>query len=308
MLKFCRRYCVQLIIAAMSLAVYIVLFALFAATVSDSCSVIYRGSSTNNNEIAFSTVRDNDGESFYNLNGGCYLFTSNEKRIVADIFMDMQGVQYGDNTMMYPGSTGENTCAVSANVMHRWGLKTGDAITCNGVSFTVTRKLLSQDGVDESFGHSGVVILSYNDEVLSSVSTFSYVFFLKDGDAYSGLKNLVYTDDLKSAAVSSLAASCVIQLVVCAVLIAVCEFFLFRRYRKNYNVLFGDGVPRFKLFRTIFADTCIKYLLPLAVAAVIYFIVLSYYGMFYIAPVLCYLLAVAVICAVLSYVYFKGVE
>ena len=290
---FFRRYAPHIIIFAVSLAVYIFVFAFFAKETAAACAEIYRYNHTTCREAVVSASDPKpDGDSFYNLNGNIAL-SGNGKRLFCDAYMTKNGVTYRDNAILFDGAVNPGECLISKNSASAVGLKPGDEIVVKdkNVSYRIIGYLAPQTGLDGKYGYDGVIVLAYNDELVGGAK---YSNLSDECDVYYGRESSTFLINLKEAATQDIIVAAIFAAAAFVVCFAVCEYFIFSPRYSDYFLMNNEGLPARKLSARIILDTFIKYLLPLLPTIAIFFSSLWFYGKFYLLPAAIYFVFAAV--------------
>jgi hypothetical protein len=300
-----RTFCSHAGIAAITLAAYVILFQFLAGSTAKAIAELRRVEDSPNNEIVFAG-EPNEGEVFYYLRNYS-LLGSNQENAVSDILMVRPDTVYEANTISFNGTLAEGTCAVSANVAHRYGLSVGEYARIIGTehSFRVASILPPQDGLDEDFRHEGIVVIAYEPELLDK--SYRFVSFCTDGDGYNSLISLVFVPSLAEGLPKALCLYAAAALAVLLLTLLVCERFLFVKRRADYRCLVTMGVGKGRLTLLVFGENLLKYALPLCVVAVLYAAFYGCYGLSYALPATLMLLICIAVLAIESWITVRRI-
>ncbi len=279
-----RTFLFHAIIFAIILVADIFIFQFFSKNAAVAFSELKRINDAPHNEIVYSGQVTGE-DSFYYLKQH-HVSGSKDINVSCDILMIAPGVTYGSNDIYFEGTLSDGLCAVSKNLAHDYGLNIGDCVRFIGTDkqFKVDRFITAQTGIDKDFKRDGIVVVSYEEELLDK--SFSYVSFTTDGDEYPSLINLEFINNWKEENIGNLWIYAAVSLAAFVAAMAVCERFLFMSRRQDYRVLVSLGESKGKLFWLIWAENAIKYILPSFVAAAIYSVGLSGFGLMYLIPAL----------------------
>lgn len=300
---FFRKYIFQFIILLLSLVFLTVLSLSICQSATESYAERERYRSAELNEVIFS-LSPGYSESFYSFGGSAYAFTEDGHRINTDVMMTVDGNEYIENPLYFKSMLPEGRCAVSENLAAEFSLSEGERVSIKVgneslFDFTVIEILPAQSGVDGKYMHEGVIILSENMDLVNA-GKHIFISFAKDWEAeYVDLvddpargKPVVYTKELIKSESTSLMIYAIASTLSLWVFIGLCEILIFskmgRKYR-DYSILSGYGISRKRLFLKVLFDNCIKYIIPLLINFLIWFIRLSYYHSKYMAPALFFL-------------------
>lgn len=280
-----RTYLFHTIIALIVLVVDIFIFQFLAENATNACAEIKRVNDAPHNEIVFSNERTGE-DSFFYLKQQHLVGTKNTN-VSADILMVSPNTSYENNDIYFVGTLEIGTCAVSENLAREYGLRVGDSARISGTqtTFKVMRLITAQSGLDKEYLHEGIVILSYDESLLNK--QYSYVSFTTDGDNYPSLISLIFIKDWKEENVQNLLIYAAIAFVAFGATMAVCEHFLFPSRKRDYRVFVTMGKTASKLFRCVWLENVLKYILPPLIAVAIYSVGLSCFGAMYVIPALC---------------------
>lgn len=281
-----RTYLFHTIIALIVLVVDIFIFQFLAENATNACAEIKRVNDAPHNEIVFSNERMGE-DSFFYLKQQHLVGTKNTN-VSADILMVAPNTSYENNDIYFVGTLESGTCVVSENLAREYGLRVGDNARISGTqtTFKVVRLITAQSGLDKEYLHEGIVILSYDESLLNR--QYSYVSFTTDGDNYPSLISLIFIKDWKEENVQNLLIYAAIAFVAFGATMAVCEHFLFPSRKRDYRVLVTMGKTAAKLFRCVWLENVLKYILPPLITVAIYSVGLSCFGAMYAIPALCF--------------------
>lgn len=277
-----RTFVFHAIIFAIVLVADVFIFLFFARNATVACSELKRINDAPHSEIVYSGQPTGD-DSFYYLKQQ-HVFGTKNINVSCDILMIAPGVTYGSNDIYFEGTLDGGTCAVSKNLAREYGLNIGDEMQVTGKekAFKVARFITAQVGLDKEFKRDGIVILSYDGELLDR--QYSYISFATDGDAYPSLINLVFINNWQNENVRNLFVYAAISFAAFCAVMAVCERFLFMSRKQDYKVLVSLGERAPKLFGLVWAENALKYVAPSAIAAAIYSYGLYGFGTMYLIP------------------------
>lgn len=284
-----RAYVPHLVIALISLLIFVLALNPLLDGSTKSVSEINRVNHSPSNEIVFAGAQ-NEGECFYYLKNYAAVGSTN-KNALSDIFMTLPGTQYGENTISFSGTLEGQTCAVSANIAKKYGLNVGERARIIGTDkeFTVAEIINAQSGIDSDYLHEGIIVISYDEELLDR--NYLYVSFTNDSDAYKSLERLIYVEDMKNGKGAELCLYLLIALFVLGGVMALCETLLFRQRREDYFILSEMGAPFGAMLLRVSLENLLKYTLPAIISLMIFGAVYGSYGVAYIIPALCFALA-----------------
>lgn len=279
-----RAYLFHAIIAGIALIVDVLLFLFLMANVVGACAEIKRIDDSTHTEIVYAGARNGD-INFYYLNQQ-HLVGEKITAVSCDILMIEEGAAYPETPIYFDGSLEKGTCAVSKNLADSYGLKEGATAYVAGteIAFKVVRLLPAQSGLDKSYKREGVVVLGFDGQLLDK--NYSFVSFMTDGDNYSELTDLVFIKNWRPGSVNAVVVGAVVFAVAFATTMAVCEIFLFAKRRADYRVYIGLGRTQAGAFFAILGENALKYVLPLALTALIFVSGLVCYEAMYLLPIL----------------------
>lgn len=280
-----RAYSFHAIIAVILLIVYIILLVFVGASAITACAELKRIKDAPHTEIIFSNAKNGE-DSFYYLKQH-HLVGEKNTSVSCDIFMVQESVEYANNDVYFTGTLDAGTCAVSANLARKYGAGIGDRIQFIGINKTleVVCLLPAQSGIDKDYLREGVAVVAYDEDVLNS-KPYSFVSFATDGDEYHSLISLVFIENWKQENMTTVGVSAAIALAVFVAITAVCEYFLFRRRRRDYKVMVTLGKRYAKTFLTIWLENILKYLVPFFIAVLFFLPDFCCYGRMFALPVL----------------------
>ncbi len=259
-----RAYVPHLLTALFALFAYLLMFAFIAGNAVGAAAELRRAGDAPHNEIVLAG-EPNGAESFYYLKN--YSVSGEKgKNALSDVLMLMPEADYRDNNIYFRGTLAGGTCAVSANVAAKYGLEVGDNARIMGTNktFRVAQILPAQDGIDETYKHEGLVVLSYDKDLLDR--NYMFMSFMTDGDAYRSLNTLMYVKDMKKDSANDLIFCAAVALFAIAAVMTVSECFIFRARREDYKTHSFLGVPAPRLFGRILAESLLRYALPALIA------------------------------------------
>ena len=280
-----RAYARHTVIALISLAAYVLLFAFVSSDAIGALSEIKRFEDSQHNEIVFAGEPYGDQSFIYLKN---YAVSGEAQRnALSDVLMTVDGKAYSSD-LYFEGTLDRGTCAVSANISARYGLELGDTakVMNTDKTFTVSKILPAQSGIDEEYMHEGIVILAYDEELLDRA--YSYVSFTTDGDGYRALERLVFTKDIIGAAKGSIILLLTVSVLSVAAVVTISEIFLFRNRSRDYLTLALIGSSRSQLLLRATLEGCLKFLSPAIITAALFSPRFWCYGTLYLGAVLCF--------------------
>lgn len=292
-----RAYVPHALIVLIALAAYVLIFQFVMGSATRDVAELWRVKDSPVNEIVYAGEQ-NVGESFYYLKNYAVAGGTNQNA-VSDVLMLMPDAVYGANSVYFAGTLPEGSCAVSANIAARYGLEVGESARVLGTEkhFRVERVITAQAGLDEEYLHDGIVILSYDAELLDK--GYLYLTFGNDGDAYRALDQLIFVEDLAEGRVRSLVLYTLAALCVIAVVMTACECLLFRARRHDYATIMLLGEREICLFARIWGENLLKYAIPSLLTAAIFGVSYTCYALAYWLPAA----AFAVVCLAATAVY-----
>lgn len=285
---YARKYGYIAFVAAVAAALYCVVFGLLAGGVVVNFAQIARCNATSSAEIVFSGSPAGE-ECFYDLNGNFFAFTAGGKKLNCDLIMERNGEEYSDNAFYYRGGLEGRACAVSANLASAFSLKVGGGLVIEGITFTISKILPAQSGVDPEYSHDGVVVFAYDGELAQKIKQPAYLSFFADG-AF-GYMYSVRVADLKNSAEVGFIWRVAVAAVCVAAAAVLCEILLYSRQKRDYAVMKSHGVDKAPLLFKVAGDTLLKYFLPLVIVSAAFYGVYACYGAVYFAVAACCLAA-----------------
>ncbi len=316
---FFRKYIFQFVISLLSLTFLTVLFFAIGEKAVYNYAQIVRYSSTDLNEIVFSTSPDYE-EVFYDFGGSAYAYAGDGQRLNCDIFMTHAAGKYEKNPLYLKAHLNEGECALSQNLAYRFGIAVGDRLQLRIgreealFDFYVGVILPAQSGVDTKYMHEGVLILSENKQ-LTEYGRFVYTSFIKNGDEYKNLVDdsmrgspILFTDVIIRQSVASLFVYTLVSVFALCIFIAVSEMLIFSKIGKKYRdyaILHSYGMGKSRLWRMLYLDMAIKYILPLAVVLCIGVIKLQYYHILHLIPLFVFFAVGVLIVTILTFIIIK---
>ncbi len=295
-----RAYKTHALVATVALMTFIILLEFILGEAVVAVSDIRRVNLSPQNELVIS-AEPNGEECFYYLKDYAASGSTNQNAL-SDMLMLRPSAEYKGNTIGFSGTLNDGECAVSANIAHKYGLEIGDRATVmgSGKDFLVSSLIPAQEGLDEDYRHEGIIVLAYDEELLDR--SYLYISFMTDGDGYRSLQRLVYLEDLKNTAISSLAYLSLGAIIVVPVLMLLCESLIFRRRRYDYRTLTLLGEGSAPLTFRVLCEEGLKYLLPAVLAACLYFPAYSPYKTSYLIPAICFIGIVGMASAIHSFI------
>ena len=293
-----RGFLPHAIIFVIATVIFLLAFQFMIGDATSSIAEIKRVNDSPTNEIVFAGTQ-NKGDTVYYLKNYSVTGSAN-KNAHCDVFMVMNDTEYNNNTVYFSGALKTGTCAVSANIASRYGLKTGERARIIGTDkyFTVERILPAQSGIDADYKHEGIIILAYDKTLLDK--NYNFISFDTDGDGYRALISLVPTSDLAKGKDSALLLYGALILGVIILVIILCEWFLFKKRRGDYSTLVALGVKKHRLLLTITLESLAKYTLPALAVVLFYLPDYGCYRISYLLPSLFFILICTVICIAYS--------
>lgn len=298
-----RAYIPHALTALVAIVAYLLTFAFLAGKTVGAAAELRRTIGAPHNEIVLAGEA-NGPEPFLYLKNYAASGKTGENAL-SDVLMILPGFEYYSNNIDFCGTLESGTCAVSANVAAKYGLRVGDSarIMGTGKSFRVARLLPAQDGLDEDYLHEGLIVLSYDEELLDR--SYMYISFVTDGDAYRSLDTLTFVEDIQKESIGELILCAFVALFCAAAAIAVSEYFLFRARREDYKTLSYLGIGTGGLFVRVFGECILRYVLPLiAVSAIFEAWYYAYTAAYYI-PVACFTGVTILLSAIYSFIVIR---
>lgn len=299
-----RTYKLHLIITLIALVVNVLVFAFLMANTTSACAEIKRINDAPHSEIVF--ANDKNGEdSFYYLKQH-HLVGGKNTNVSCDIFMISSDIEYGHNDIYFSGTLTKGTCAVSKNLAGKYGVDVGDTVKIVGTDKTlkVARLITAQSGIDKEYLHEGIVVISFDEDLLSK--QYSYVSFATDGDAYHSLISLVFIRNWMSENISTVCIAAAIFFAALCGTMVVCELFLFASRRRDYPILVSMGCKSKSLFIKIWLENALKYLTPVVISVLCFMPQLVCYGLMYAWPTIFCLGSTAMVTTVYSLIKIWG--
>ncbi len=298
-----RAYIPHALTALLAFAAYLLAFAFLAGKTAHAAAELRRTVHAPHNEIVFAGER-NGKESFLYLKNYAVSGRKGENAL-SDVLMVLPETEYAENNIGFCGTLESGTCAVSANIAAKYGLRVGDSarVMAAGKTFRVAALLPAQDGLDEDYLHEGLIVLSYDEELLDR--SYTYVSFMTDGDAYRSLDTLLFVGDIQKESIGELILCALIALFSASAAIAASEYFLFRARREDYATLSALGVGAKRLFVRIFAESVLRYALPLVAVSAVFDAWYYSYAEAYAIPVACFTGAIVLLSAVYSFIMIR---
>ena len=284
-----RAYIPHILIILTVFSAYTLLFAFIAGRSVRTLAELRRINDAPHNEIIFAG-KENGRESFIYLKNYGVSGETGENAL-SDILMVIPGRSYSENDVYFTGELEAGTCAVSANIAARYGLSEGQTARVMGTdkTFTVSRVITAQAGIDSDYRHEGIIILSYDGELLGR--DYLFVSFDTDADAYASLARLVRINTLKEKNRNGLIMYGAVALAALALTMALCEMFLFSRRIRDYAVMASLGERSGALCARALFDNTLKYTVPAALVCLVYGGAYSCYGEVYTVIAVCFISA-----------------
>ncbi len=275
---FYRKNLGNFLIAILTFVALIFVSNFFAEPLIENFATCRRIKKADCNQIAFSYVKYED-ECFLNFNGSMLMVNQNSLRIDADILMAYSNYNYQNNVLEFKGNLNDGECAISGNLLKENNLKIGDKISVSGsdVSFTISKILPSQSGIDKNYLHKGIIVLSENSKLMDR--KFVYVSFLKDAEQYISLKEIIFLEDTYKESSQKAIKNLAYILICYVVFIWMVDLLFCKRKKKDYSILAFDGLGRSRLYLAVFGDNLLKFLIPALIVGVIYYLKFIYYGL-----------------------------
>ena len=298
-----RAYIPHALTALLAVAAYLLTFAFLAGKTVCAAAELRRTTDAPHNEIVFAG-EPNGKESFLYLKNYAVSGRTGENAL-SDVLMALPDTEYAENNIGFCGTLESGTCAVSANIAAKYGLRVGDSARVMGAgkTFRVAGLLPAQDGPDADYLHEGLIVLSYDEELLDR--NYTYISFVTDGDAYRSLDTLLFVEDIRRESEGELALCALVALFSAAAVIAVSECFLFRARREDYATLSDLGVGEKRLFARIFAESVLRYALPLVAVSAVSAAWYYSYADAYVIPAACFTGASILLSAVYSFIMIR---
>ena len=300
-----RAYIPHALTALVALIAYLLTFAFLAGKTAGAAAELRRTADAPHNEIVFAG-EPNGKDSFLYLKNYAVTGRTGENAL-SDILMVLPEAEYTESNIGFCGTLASGTCAVSANIAAKYGLRVGDNAHVMGTysTFRVARLLPAQDGLDEDYLHEGLIVLSYDEELLDR--NYAYISFMTDGDAYRSLDTLLFVEDIQTESIAELILCALVALFFAAAVIVVSESFIFRARREDYATLSALGVGEKRLFACIFAEAVLRYVLPLVAVSAIFAAWYYPYADAYAIPAACFTGASVLLSAVYSFIMIRRV-
>lgn len=228
---------------------------------------LYTSSSINEVWFAETPV---EKDCFIDLNGSTFMCINN-KSINADLFMQMDDVEYQDNLFEIKYVLEKNVCAISKNIAIEYGIKIGDVISSsNGLfEFQVSNIFTSQSGIDDKYNHEGVIVLSLDENLIAN-KTYLYTFFACDGDGYYNVKRVIFLKDRITSYRQEYIKGCFDLTLIMLFIFLLDELFIFRKKENDYLISRQDGTRKKRMLLNIFLDNLIRLFVPVMVIIAIY--------------------------------------
>lgn len=286
-----RTYLSHACIAPIALLIYLLLFSFLFEEAVVACAQLRRIVCAPQSEVIFSGLPTGE-DTFYYLNS-YHLVGEKQSNVICDIYMTAEGHLYGNNDIWFEGTLEEGCCAVSENLAREYGLHLGQRAKISGSEkvFTVQRYLPAQSGLDSEALRKGIVVLSYDEELLGK--PFSYLSFASEGDAYPALISLLFIKNGFAGNLWKLCLYFAIAYCTFAATVGVLEYFLFSSRRRDYATLVALGMRPSRLFFTVLAENALKYLLPLLPVCIGYGVMFAPFRAMCLAPILVFFPAAA---------------
>ena len=297
-----RAYIPHLTIFVTVFLAYTLLFAFIAGRSVRALAELYRINDAPHSEIIFSGQK-NGSDSFYYLKNYS-IYGETGENALSDVFMLMPGHVYSENDVYFRGELEAGTCAVSANIAARYGLSEGDTAGVMGTdkTFTVSRVITAQSGIDSDYRHEGIIILSYDAELLDR--DYLFVSFDTDGDNYSSLARLVYVEEMAEENIKGIVHYGFVAIMAIILSMILCEIFIFSRFfrcTRDYAVMASLGERKNGLYVRSFADNTLKYTVPSLAVCLVYGITYSCYGSVYTNICVCFIFLCVFASAIYSF-------
>lgn len=298
-----RAYIPHALTALVALIAYMLTFAFLAGKTAHAAAELRRTTDAPHNEIVFAG-EPNGKTAFLYLKNYAVSGKTGENAL-SDVLMVLPEIEYSESNIGFCGSLASGTCAVSANIAAKYGLRVGDNARVIGTdsTFRVARLLPAQDGLDEDYLHEGLIVLAYDEELLDR--NYMYISFMTDGDAYRSLDTLLFVGDIQRESAGELVLCALIALFSAAAVIVVSESFLFRARREDYATLSALGVGAKRLFARIFAEAVLRYALPLLAVSAIFSAWYHAYADAYAIPAACFTGVSVLLSAIYSFIMIR---
>ena len=272
-----RRIRGRLLCFGICLIVLLVSAYSFLSTAIENHSFLLLTEKATANEVVFSGANEG-GEAFISLNGKNNLLNDDGFRLNADLFMALSGASYRDNPIGFEGALSEGECFVSGDLMKLLDLKLGDRLTTtkDGIEYRISGILPAQEGWDEEYDHEGVIVLAYHDAL--ALGAEEYVSFIESGEQYSNLRQIIFIENMQKAALDARQNAFLKALAVMLCAIALSEWLLGKRARRDYFIMAFDGVSPPGLYRRIAFDLAVKYFSSVCAVGIVVFFRMREYG------------------------------
>lgn len=275
-LRACK---VHAIVFAAMLAVFAMLFWALCGPAVQYCAEVRRFSSYYNEAVIGGGPYGEEVLYYLNPKSAVRLEGGNGKVADCDIYMTLEGEQYGGNPLLFEGVLAQGTCAVSRNLAQRYGLEIGQTARIyedKNIVFTVAAYLPAQAGLDNQMLRDGVAVLAYSPELLELASKGqngerTYMAFDRDADdrSYFGQFNLMFLSDLRAQNLKGLLGCAAVFAVGFLLAMFLCERFICPSVRAGYAVCGLQGKKGGRLYLRALAHAAVKYLLPYAAVCAI---------------------------------------
>lgn len=232
------------------------------------------------------------------------------KRVHADILMLMPERVYSDNNVYFNGTLDAGTCSVSANIAADYGLDIGSDVRIAGTDkrFTVSRIITAQAGIDRDYNREGIIIISYEEELLEK--KFLFMSFDTDGGGYLFVDDIIFMNEVKKENVGLLIRYGIIAAAVMALSAIACEKFIFSQHFRrfeDYAILVSLGERKTALYLRALTDNLLKYIVPAALVCLRYYYKYSCYGAIYTDVAACFILTCLIAAVIYSFFIVRGI-
>ena len=180
-----RAYRSHALTVLVVVAAYLLILSFIAGGAVSAAAELRRAWNAPHNEIVLANERNGDPEK----GEECFIYLKNyaisgekRKNAVSDLLMVMPETEYENNNVSFIGTLAPGTCAVSANVAAKYGLRVGDTARVIGTekTFEVVRILPAQGGLDAKYKHEGIVVLSYDKDLLNrEYQYYAFIYVMR---------------------------------------------------------------------------------------------------------------------------------
>jgi len=209
-----------------------------------------------------------DHDCFYNFNGIEFVYYDENRSLDADVLMQIDSLEYENNTFNIDFKLLNNQCVISRNLAYEKNLKLGDSIFFYNVEYKIEKIISSQEGIDDSYYHKGVIVLSYDN---STKKPNKYICFLRNTEVVYDAERFVSISDKGDKYHYSYIINSCIYFSLSLLVIVLEELFIFRNRGNDYLIYRMDGTNQIKLSRIVLRDNIIKIFVPFVFATLVLF-------------------------------------